>query len=261
MWVLLVWACSGAGEREPQERWPIQGMVLEVREDTVVLDHEPIPGFMDAMIMELEADPEDLHDLSPGRRIEAVLLVSGDRSRLAEVHILGTERRVAPVVEVTPPLRPGELLQTLTIPLAGGGSATLGVGQAQPTVLAFLFTTCPLPEYCPLLATKLVALQGRIRGRGQILAITLDPATDTLDVLERYGERIGADPAVWRFGRLEEDAMQALLDQAGVVRFEGEVGIRHALRLLVLDAEGRLIRVEADNRWSIENIALALLSG
>ncbi|MDG1483298.1 MAG: SCO family protein [Myxococcota bacterium] len=248
--LLALLACSSV------ERWPISGRVLVVQKDAVVLDHDPIPGFMDAMVMTLEVPDVARLPLEPGHRIEATLVVDGDRSRLEDITLLSVSRQRAPVVAVTPPLALGEAIAPRTVPLSDGTTTTLGPGP--PTALTFLFTTCPLPEYCPLLATKLAALQARIRGNGRILAITLDPETDTPAVLQAYSARVGADPTVWQFGRLEPAALAALLDAAGVVRFAGETGIRHALRLLVLDAEGRLVRVESSNRWDVETVAAAL---
>lgn len=247
--LLALLACSGA------ERWPITGRVLVVQESAVVLEHDAIPGFMDAMVMTLSTG-EVAPPLEPGQRIEATLVVEEGRSRLEDIAVLSRRRQRAPVVAVTPPLSLGEAIDPITVPLSDG--TTTGLGPGQPTALTFLFTTCPLPEYCPLLATKLAALQEHIRGHGRILAITLDPKTDTPAVLQSYSAAVGADPVVWQFGRLEPEALDALLDAAGVVRFEGESGIRHALRLLVLDAEGRLVRVERSNRWDVETIAAAL---
>ncbi|MFT5680236.1 MAG: protein SCO1/2 [Myxococcota bacterium] len=249
---LLALACS----TDAQE-WPIQGHVLGITEDHVVLDHEPIPGLMAAMVMNLEARSIPA-GLSPGAQIEATLVIEGSHSQLTDIRVLSTGRALAPVVAVTPPLRLDEVLAPVSVTLASGGTTILGAGQDRPTVLAFLFTTCPLPEYCPLLASKLTLLQAEIEGEGRILAITLDPEVDSLAVLTAYGRQHGANPDTWQFARLEEPALSALLDRAGVVRFAGEVGIRHALRLLVLDAEGRLVRLETSNRWDVSEVAETL---
>ncbi len=80
----------------------------------------------------------------------------------------------------------------------------------------------------------------------------MDPETDTLEVLRSYGETVGADPAVWSFGRLETPALQDLLDLLGVKRIPSKGTLMHSMRILVLDGAGQIVHVEKDNNWEQE---------
>ena len=95
------------------------------------------------------------------------------------------------------------------------------------------------------------------------MAITLDPDTDTLEVLEAYGQGLGADPTLWRFARAELDQLSELFDRIEMTRRLRDGVILHSLKLLILDPEGRLLHLEKDNGWDIGTIAgkVALSSG
>lgn len=74
-------------------------------------------------------------------------------------------------------------------------------------LINFMFTACP--DICPLTTANLIRVQkalGERLGRDVFFySITLDPATDTPDVLKRYRKAVGAKPG-WFFltGKYEE---------------------------------------------------------
>ena len=136
----------------------------------------------------------------------------------------------------------------------------LGAGQRRPTALAFLYTTCPLPAFCPATVRRLQALAPEISGRADVLVVTLDPAGDTLEVLTAFAAQVGADPEVWRFGRLEPDALEQLVARAALpVTRDGQ--ILHGVRLMVLDGSGALIERYDDNAWPLDRVVSQLLTG
>lgn len=72
-------------------------------------------------------------------------------------------------------------------------------------VVNFLFTSCPTS--CPPLARATAQLQARLRellptGKPpmvQIVSISVDPETDTPQVLAAFAKKYGADPEIWHF--------------------------------------------------------------
>ena len=74
---------------EPGEKlYPIKGKVLsrDVGDNTIRLDHDAIPGFMEAMIMDYSIRGADVKALPPdGSRIEAKLHVTGNGYWLTDV--------------------------------------------------------------------------------------------------------------------------------------------------------------------------------
>jgi len=68
----------------------------------------------------------------------------------------------------------------------------------QPYVVSFFFSTCP--SICVQQNQKLKELQSEFNGEGvKFVAISVDPETDTPEVLREYAARFGADPDQWLF--------------------------------------------------------------
>jgi protein SCO1/2 len=253
--LLFLAACNfSAGET-----YEVVGTVLEVEDASILVDHEEIPGFMDAMIMPFSADPNLLRGLARGDRIKARLLVANANSQLIGIEVTGEVDLPAP--EAAPlgveALEIGGLLAAMDLPTSNG-PLRIGAGQGQTTVLSFLFTSCPLPEYCPLLATKLVQLQERIRGEARIVIVTLDPETDTFEVLAGYGAAMGADPAIWHYVSADLDTLTPLFDAVEMTLAERNGMLLHSLKLLVLAPDGTLRFLAKDNGWDLDAVADAV---
>jgi protein SCO1/2 len=216
------------------------------------------------MIMPFDlADPATGAAVQPGDRITARLRMTDRHAVLSDVRVTG-HPGVPGMAEGPGPVRAGELLPGLDVPVTGGGTWHLGDGQGRPTALTFLYTTCPVPEFCPLTVTRLQALQAAIGHDARLLAVTIDPKADTPEALDAFAAKVGADPEVWRFGRLEGEALDDLALRAAlaVVPEEGEEGrILHGLRLLVLDGSGRLIERYDDNDWPLDRVVRQLRTG
>jgi protein SCO1/2 len=261
---LLLWGLSGLGGCWGDKAYIVEGVVLEVRSPTeVVVDHERIEGLMGPMIMPFEVqDPALTANLKRGDRIVARLHLEETGAVLAKLRVTGHVPLPAPAAPSGPlPVRPGEQMPRLEIPVNGGETWVVGEGQAKPTVLTYLYTTCPFPEYCPAVVMRLTSLQQAIGTDAQIVALTIDPEGDSLERLAEFATASGARPEVWRFGRLEgEGFKRAVLLGAVPMDYDG-TEIVHSLRLLVLDAQGKLIERYDDNQWPEERVVQQLRTG
>ena len=254
-WGLLAAACASSSP------YILEGTVVEVRSPTeVVVDHAPIAGLMDAMVMPVTLDPSLSGTLSAGDRIVARVVEADGGLRIEKVRRTG--HGLVPVADAAGgPLRPGETAPSLSVPVTGGDAWSL-VGQA-PTLVSFIYTRCPLPEFCPATVARLAAVQAGLPAGARLLSITLDPSFDSLEVLSAYATTVGADPARWRFGRLEADALATLAGAAALGVYPGAsaASIEHNTRHLVLDASGRLIERYDDNRFPVDRVVSQLTTG
>lgn len=68
------------------------------------------------------------------------------------------------------------------------------------SIVNFIFTSCP--HVCPVLTRQMAKIQDRttdMRGKLQLVSISVDPATDTPQRLTEYGKKHGADFSRWVF--------------------------------------------------------------
>lgn len=236
----------------------LKGKVVNVDGLRVTVDHEPVPDVMGAMVMGFGISPWEADRLASGDRIEGRLLKSGYGWQLVDVEVTG--KADASLRDDVQPLAAGELLPRTTLVAEDGTPLVLGEGQGVPTVLTFIYTRCPDPSFCPAIAARMAALQTRIPG-ARIVTVTLDPDNDTPEVLAAWGATMGADTTVWRLGRAEPVDLQSLALRAGQhVTVDGG-RISHLHRLLVLDAEGRLVERYDVPDWPMDRVVEQLKPG
>jgi len=251
-----------------QDAYILQGTVVEKTSATeVVVAHDEIAGFMPAMTMPFTVrDPAMLAEVEPGDRIYARLMVEEDGSYLARVRVTGhgPVPSVEPSKPIVDPMTPGDRLPAIEIPLHDGSTWSVGAGQGRPTVLSYVYTRCPIPEFCPATIAKMQALQSALLAAEKpeegprIVLVTLDPAYDTAEVLATYATTAAADPRVWRMGRVEVDVLADLALRSAMVYGPNGTEIAHALRVLVLDADGRLVARHDDLEWAPEVVLAEL---
>jgi protein SCO1/2 len=91
-----------------------------------------------------------------------------------------------------------------------GEPISLDTFRGQSFVLTFVFTRCPVPNFCPRMSNNFEELQSAIKtssdslAKTQLLSVTLDPAYDTPKVLSDYAAFHHADPKIWTFATGDE---------------------------------------------------------
>jgi protein SCO1/2 len=247
-----------------------QGMVKEVPADgrTVVIAHEAIPNYMEAMTMPFKVkEPGELAGLRPGDRILFRLRVTdteswvegiskntgaqtvGQASRLSGGRLtLGPSKAgetPSAAGETPAPLRRHPLLDhPFTNELAQ--AVRLSDFRGQALAITFFFTRCPIPDYCPRLSKnfeeasqQLAAMPGGPTN-WHFLSVTFDAEFDTPAVLRAYGERYQYDPKHWSFLTGPREQISELASGSDV-KFEAAGGfINHNFRTLIIDAAGHL---------------------
>jgi protein SCO1/2 len=127
--------------------------------------------------------------------------------------------------------------------------------------LTFMFTRCPLPEFCPRMLRNFETAQETLKGQNaftnwHLVALTIDPKFDTPAALRAHGQTYGYDPERWTFltGALID--IDAIAEQAGILyrRQTPDALPDHNLRTLVIDAEGRLRKTFIGNTWKPEEL-------
>lgn len=85
--------------------------------------------------------------------------------------------------------------------------------QGQVAIVNFLYTACP--STCPQQTQQMAEIQKRLKAEGMpkgvtLLSISVDPETDTVEVLNDYAERNQVDANVWKFLTGEQETIWKL---------------------------------------------------
>jgi protein SCO1/2 len=265
----LAVGCNSA--REPEGRtYELQGQVLAVKAESseILVKHEDIKGFMPAMTMPYRVkDVALLTDRAPGDLITATLHVDPDLAWLSGIKKTGS----APVPADAPTkipaaanvdlLKPGDPVPDTRLRDQDGKAIALTDWRGSAIVVSFIYTRCPLPQFCPLIDRRFAEVQSlaatdpALRGQVRLLSISFDPAADREPVLAAHAKKVKADPAVWRFATADEDVVDRLAATFGVnVIREKDGTITHNLRTAVVDRTGRIVSIHDSNAWSAASI-------
>ena len=267
---LLLMAC-GSKESVERKTYRLEGQVLSVQVDRkeAIIRHEEIPGFMSAMTMPYSVlDGKEYAGLAPGDLINAELIVEPTRAYLEKVNKVGT----APL-ERAPGDQSGaksgfELIPTgapvpnQTFVNQDGQSVTLDSLRGSAVVVTFIYTSCPLPEFCPLMDRNFAKVQAKLKEqnnllKAHLLSVSFDPQIDTPPVLKKHADSLGADPRLWSFVTGDRDEIDKWASGFGVSisrATNDPRDITHNLRTALLDRQGNLVQVYKGNEWTPEQI-------
>ena len=268
----VVSLCAVAcGPSPPARQYELRGQILAVnRADGVVtIRHGDIPGFMPAMTMSFKVkDKRLLEGRARGDLVKGTLAVTDTNAYLIRLDLTGhadvvqTGARPASVAEI---LQPGAMVPDVRLVDASGRPFQFSSLRGSAVALTFIYTRCPLPQFCPLMDRQFAALLGRIRddpnlrGSVRMLSISFDPEYDTLAVLGAHQRRVGADGTIWRFASADREAVDAFAARFGMVVVRDDPGgITHNLRTAIVDRQGRLMKIYNGSEWTAGDLAADL---
>jgi protein SCO1 len=169
------------------------------------------------------------------------------RRLLLTTALAGALQAAEPSVSTTPNLPVIARAPQFTLLDTAGRRVRLSDYRGQVVLMAFIFTTCP--GVCPLISTQMSAVQAGLKaeglfpGRAKLISVTVDPKTDTAEVLSRYAKMFKADPAGWTFLREEPQRLKPVLaayDEWTRILPRTEGWIDHPARVYLLDAKANI---------------------
>jgi protein SCO1/2 len=265
---LAIAACS----REPARQYPLKGQIIAIGPNTVTgrteltVKHEDIPGFMPGMTMAYFLKEGSRADgVGPGDLFTATLVVNGGEIYLQDVRKTGHQPLPpdARPVRIMDVMAPGDEVPDDAIVDQTGATHHLSDWRGRALAVTFVYTRCPVPDFCPLLDRHFADLQRAIladpalRDRTHLVSVSFDPRHDTPAVIAARAKERGADPRVWTYATGDEAAIDHLTSRFGVSTIEehdtGET-ITHNLRTAIVDRRGRLVSIYNGNDWSVADV-------
>lgn len=284
-WVLiaaLAASCSKPAQQPVQRTSAEEGRrVYEVRgivrgaladNHSVTIEHEDIPGFMPSMTMPFEfKDRREIAGVNPGDAVRFQLIVT-DRDSWIE-HVQKTDPssvRLPKTAEENATgagaerLKEGDALPGFKLVDQNGRTLTRESFTDKTLLFTFIFTRCPLPNFCPLMSRNFAELQRAIEadpalnGRVQLVSISFDPDHDTPEVLAKYAAAFTRHGDSWRFATGSRAEIDKLTREFSVYVQAENGTISHGLCTAMIASDGTIRKIWRGNGWEVSEALDAL---
>jgi protein SCO1/2 len=281
---LLLSGCSPNASSQPPavqssktnvQTYEVTGVITKLipGNKSVEIRHQEVTNLMPAMTMQFEVkNPAELTGLNTNDSVTFRLSMTATDSWIDQIKkVEGKSLTELPAtngfrfVRDVDPLQVGDAMPEyhFTNQLGQAVSTTQFKGQA--LAITFIFTRCPLPNFCPRMSSNFEEVQAKLMNLGSsnsqpftnwhLLTITFDPEFDNVAVLKSYAERFHADPAHWSFLTGDPMDIRAIADQFNESFWKDETGaINHNLRTIVVNASGKIHKIFTGNSWKPEEL-------
>jgi protein SCO1 len=253
------------------KRYPLKGKVISLDKNAGAanIDNEPIPGFMDAMVMSYPVKPASmLNQLQPGDTITADVVVAEPGNYwLENVKVTGhgqlpVGEKPAAVLHVP---EPGDQVPDFKLVNQSGKSVSLHQYRGETLLLTLIYTRCPFPDFCPRVSHEFAEIDKEVLadparfGKTHLLSISFDPAYDSPKVLREYGfSCMGTkDQATfkhWEFAAVPKDELPAFANFFALTYKEEGGLITHSLSTAVISADGKIFRWYHGADWQASDL-------
>jgi protein SCO1 len=236
---------------------------------------QAIPGYMDAMVMTLPVhNSKALDGLRPGMLIDFKLDVRQDAAYAEQIRVRAYEN----VAQEPMAARQLEILDAATS-VSARNAQVLQVGQAAPdftltdqkresvtlsglrgkvVAITFIYTKCPLPNFCFRASNNFGVLHRRFADQlGKdlvLLTITFDPEHDQPETLADYARTWTKDATGWHFLTGPSAEVKNLCRAFGVNSWQDEGFLTHSLHTVIVNRQGRIAANLEGNEYSAKQL-------
>ena len=261
------------------KRYPLKGKVVSADKagKKAKVDHEKIPGFMDAMTMDFPIHENWVwEELSPGVEIHAELVVDMGANEpywLENIGIVALPRAGQSPVPVNEKFAPiGKEVPDFRLTNQDGKKFSFKDYRGKALAVTFIYRECPLPEACIKMSRFFSDMANRVaadpagKEKVRLLSISFDPERDTPEKLKQYGlGYLGKDAkddfTVWQLAVGPDKDVRAIADFFGL-RYETDeqdkTQINHSLVTAVIGPDGKVRRMFTGTDWTTDQILAEL---
>src|SRR5215204_2715531 len=151
---------AGTEPQQTQQTFTVQGILrgIDFAGRSGKVEHEDIPDYMPAMTMPFNLKTmAEVEPLKVGDPLEFKMIVTAESSWIEgvkkidsrEIQLPGTKQSQSGQREVAR-LKEGDPLPAFQLVDSKGRPITREAFAGKPLLLTFIFTRCPLPNFCPL---------------------------------------------------------------------------------------------------------------
>jgi protein SCO1 len=278
---LLISACQRAesvGSNSTAKRYEFKGKVVSVDKAAkrATIDHDAIPGFMEAMTMEFPIHEDWVWDeLHAGSEIRAELVVDNsakDPFWLEKIGIVAAADPNQPKPSVNPNFAQiGQSVPDFSLTNQEGKRISFKDFRGKAMAITFIYARCPLPDYCIRMSTNFsdtaheINEDTELKNKTALLTISFDPQNDTPAKLKSYGlgymGKGSTELGVWQLAVGSEAEVRKIADFFGL-RYEvdqnDKTQINHSLRTAVISPDRKVTKIFSGNDWTTAQLLAEL---
>ena len=263
-------ACQPTPNVVEGKRYELKGTVVGVDRagQRVTISHGEIRGYMDAMTMPFTLkDASIINDISSGDGIQATLVVSDASTWLEDVIISKPAIKTSDAGPANDAKQaaPGDAVPDFSLINQDGKRIHLRQYKGTALLLTFIYTRCPLPDYCTLMSDNFAEIDKELQktpqlySRTRLLSITIDPEHDQPKVMRSYGAAHTGNYTSetfshWEFATGTKDEVKAIAQFFGLTYYVEADQIVHSLRTAIIGPDGKVVEVYTGNEWKPEEV-------
>ena len=279
--LVVISASLGCAPRDGTTRYPLKGKIegLDILDRELLVAHEEIPGLMPAMTMPFKMPEETgflarfqgmrLERLRRGDVITATLVVKANESWIEKVNVVRYEPPPGMSAPVPKESKEGESVVDVLLEDQDGKPFRISDYRGKALVLTFIYTRCPIPEFCPRMMKNFQDLENLVesdpdlREKGRLLSVSFDVEFDRPEVLQAFGSAFVKDRGKGPFGRWKlatgtKEQVGRLGQFFGLVFFKEGGDFAHSLVTVVVGPDGKLVKEFSGNDWSVKEAHAAM---
>jgi protein SCO1 len=260
---------SACNSTPPAKRYELSGQILAVHSDRQELSikHGDIVGYMPGMTMSFPVAAKSLMEgRTAGELVTATLEVKDLTGRIVAISHTGN----APLPDDTNSaamtegiLAVGDQIPDAALIDQADRRRTLAEWKGTPVLITFIYTQCPMPDFCPAMNRNFASIQRSIvsdaalKGRLKLVSVSFDPEHDTPAVLADFAKKHDADPAVWTWltgDRVTTDRLAAKFGVSVIRAGASPADVTHNLRTTLVDADGRIAKIYSGADWTSSTV-------
>ena len=264
---LTAYNCGGAKPQAQVRRFDLKGKIVsfDKGQQQIIIAHEDIPGLMEAMTMPFTLRDADAYDvMKASDEIQATLVVENGSSRFwlenpVITQVISGDKTTANEITSSEP-QPGAEVPDFSLVNQDNKPVGLENYRGQFLLVTFIYTRCPLPDYCTLMSNNFAEINRTIQndrslqGKVQLLSVSVDPERDTPQVLRSYGaahtENYSTEKfATWEFLTGKPNEVKKLATFFGLSYTPDGDQIIHSLRTALVSPEGKFLKMYRGNEW------------
>lgn len=259
------------------ETYSVSGLVLSADRDHLALkvSCQAIPGYMEAMVMTFPVhNSKALDGLKPGMLIDFKLDVSKDAAYAEQIHVRAYENaaqepmaaRQLEILDAATSsssrnarvLQVGQPVPDFTLMDQKRDTVTLSALTGKVVAITFIYTRCPLPNFCFRASNNFGVLHRRFADRMAkdlvLLSITFDPDHDQPETLAEYARTWTKDGKGWHFLTGPSAEVKNLCREFGVNSWQDEGLLTHSLHTVIVDRQGRIAANLEGNEYTAKQL-------